>query len=493
MILALVLLPALAGIVSFFMRKAYAVRALMISTAFVHLCLVARCWHTKPAPFYQGWFALDSLGLLFLSIASFLFFFSTIYRVGSGNAGTLVKKRDFEGPSTFIDFSESVYCACMLLFLSTMTLVCVSLQFGMIWVGVEATTLASAPLIYYHRHKRSLEAAWKYLLICSVGIVIALLGNFFLAVAVSEGDLHSSLVLSSLMNRASLGHIDIFWLKGAFLLLIVGYGTKMGLAPMHTWLPDAHSESPSAVSALLSGALLNCSFLGIIRAQQLLNAAGAGKFGSELLIMFGIFSMAVAAIFILGQSDYKRMLAYSSVEHMGILAIGVGVGGMAVYGSMLHAVNHSLTKAALFFTAGNILTFYKSKSFLDVRGALKFLPVSGAIWVAGFFAITGSPPFGTFFSEFSILKGIIDQERTFIAAAYLALLAVVFVGMVGRFFKMAYGNMDQLPAERVNREPVLSFLPPVVMILAVFILGLCIPDALTSLLLEAADELGGLR
>ena len=267
----------------------------------------------------------------------------------------------------------------------------------------------------------------------------------------------------------------------------------MGLAPMHTWLPDAHSESPSAVSALLSGALLNCSFLGIIRAQQLLNAAGAGKFGNELLIMFGIFSMTVAAIFILGQSDYKRMLAYSSVEHMGILAIGVGVGGVAVYGSMLHAVNHSLAKAALFFTAGNILTFYKSKSFLEVRGVLKFLPVSGAIWVAGFFAITGSPPFGTFFSEFSILKGIIDQDRTFIAAAYLALLAVVFVGMVGRFFKMAYGNMDQLPAERVNREPLLSFLPPVVMILAVFILGLCIPDALTSLLLEAADELGGLR
>jgi hydrogenase-4 component F len=353
---------------------------------------------------------------------------------------------------------------------------------------VEATTLASAPLIYFHRHHRSLEATWKYLLICSVGIALALLGNFFLAVAASgHGDGAVRLVLPDLVRRA--GTLDAAWLKAAFLLFLVGYGTKMGLAPLHTWLPDAHSEAPSVVSALLSGALLNCALLGIVRAQQVCAAAGQAAFGQGLLVGFGLLSMAVAAVFIPGQRDYKRMLAYSSVEHMGILTLGIGLGGQGVFGGMLHAVNHSLTKAALFLVAGNILAEYRTKSTSDVRGVLRILPVSGILWVAGFFAITGSPPFGCFLSEFTILKAALDQGRALVAVAYLALLAVIFVGMATAVLGMAQGPAPVGHAAG-RREQLLAIAPAGTLVALVLLLGLYIPPVVRSAVEEAVRTLG---
>jgi hydrogenase-4 component F len=360
------------------------------------------------------------------------------------------------------------------------------------WVAVEATTLASAPLIYFHRNSRSLEATWKYLVICSVGIALALLGNFFLAVAArSYGGTPIPLTLDDL--AAASGSLDPRWLKAAFLLLLVGYGTKMGLAPLHTWLPDAHSEAPSVVSALLSGALLNCAFLTILRVHGLLVTAGLADFSRDLFVLFGLTSMIVAAVFLIRQADYKRMLAYSSIENMGILSLGVGVGGLAGFGAMLHTVNHSLTKAMLFFTAGNILAVYRTKSTDQTRGVLRLLPVSGALWIAGFLAITGSPPFGTFLSEFTILKGAIDDHHPGIAAAYLAALALAFIGMAGVIINMAYGtavpggapNLDRSPIPP-RRERLWSILPPLALGLVVLMLGLYVPPALSDLLHRTA-------
>ena len=215
----------------------------------------------------------------------------------------------------------------MLIFLASMTLVTVSRHFGLLWIGVEATTLASAPLIYFHRHHRSLEATWKYLLICSVGIALALLGNFFLGAAADT----SATGRPSLASRIDLlkhAAAESRMAQGGLRAMLVGYGTKMGLAPLHTWLPDAHSEAPSVVSALLSGALLNCAFLGILRIYQLCGAPARGDFARSPCSPLGIVSVAVGAVFILGQSDFKRLLAYSSVENMGLLAIGLGLGGI---------------------------------------------------------------------------------------------------------------------------------------------------------------------
>ena len=489
MILALIIMPAVAGAAALILRSPALCRGLLITAAVLHLGLVAACHWARPVADPAGWLALDALGLLFLSISSVLFLFASIYRVGSTRQD--VQRRDFEEGFFFTSTPESIFCGCMLFFLSTMTLVCASQQSGLLWIAIEATTLASAPLIYFHRHRRSLEAAWKYLLICSVGIALALLGNFFLAVAVSGAGGDAPLVLGSLLYKARAGVIDPLWLKAAFLLFLVGYGTKMGLAPMHTWLPDAHSESPSSVSALLSGALLNCSFLGILRAHQVLSAAGEAEFGGGLLVGFGLLSMAVAGVFILGQRDYKRMLAYSSVEHMGILSVGVGLGGAAIFGAMFHSIGHSFAKAMLFLTAGNILTAYRTKNASEVRGLVRMLPATGVLWVLGFLAITGMPPFSTFLSEFTILMGALGQGRWIVAAAYLLFIAVVFIGMMQTMMGMAQGEGSACRVGAGRREALLSVLPPAALIAVVFALGLAIPGGLERLLVEAAQALGG--
>ncbi len=496
MILTLILLPMLAGALAFFLPSDRLRRGLLPFTAIAHSSLTGFAWFHTPAPALGGWLSLDDLGLLFLSITSALFLAASFYAIGYLRRENWGKRQDFEEGFIFTNAREATFTGCLLLFLGTMTLVTLSQHFGLLWVAVEATTLASAPLIYFHRHRRSLEATWKYLMICSVGIALALLGNFFLAVASTQGaQSHVPMLLNRLVENA--GSLHTPWLKAAFLFLLVGYGTKLGLAPMHTWLPDAHSEAPSVVSALLSGALLNCAFLAVLRIQQVCLAAGQGQFGRGLLLGFGLVSMTVAALFILHQADFKRMLAYSSVEHMGILALAVGLGGGATFGAMLHAVNHSVTKGMLFLVAGNILAAYKTKSTADVCGVVRVLPISGVLWVAGFLSITGSPPFGPFLSELIILKSALDQGRPFVAVAYLLLLSVIFIGMATIVLRMYQGLPAVQPAEAPSTgsgplaESSLAVIPPAMLAIAMLVLGLYLPPMLRHLLEHAARAISG--
>jgi hydrogenase-4 component F len=489
-LLTLVFAPAAAGILAFGIRSHLARRTILVAVAFLHALLVAVTWFRTPSPSWHGALALDEPGLLFLSIASALFLVTAFYAVGYLARETPGRHADFEDGFLFVNQPEAVFTGCLLLFLATMTLVTVSQHFGLLWVAVEATTLSSAPLIYFHRQHRSLEATWKYLIVCSVGIGLALLGTMFLSVAAARaGGAEVPLSVAGLVARG--GALDAAWLKLAFVLLLVGYGTKMGLAPLHTWLPDAHSESPSVVSALMSGTLLNCAFLAVLRAYQVCVSAGLGPFCRELLVVFGLVSMGVAAVFLIGQSDFKRLLAYSSVEHMGILALGTGIGGLAGFGALLHAVNHSLAKAMLFLVAGNVLARYKTKSVADVRGILATSPRTGALWVAGFFAITGAPPFGLFVSEFIILRGAMEQGRPAIAVAYLALLAVAFFAMADTMLRMAQGPSSAPPSRGGTNESRLAWLPPAVLGGAVVVLGVWLPPVLNRLLEAASTVIGG--
>jgi hydrogenase-4 component F len=492
---ALFLVPLATGAAAFAVRSDAVRRALVVGTAVAHSLLTLSLWRGGAAPALpadpEAWLALDATGLLFLSIVSLLFLVTSYYTVGYLRREHAESHQDIEEGFYFRNAPEAVFTGCLLLFLSAMTLVTLCQHFGLLWVAVEATTLVSAPLIYFHRQHRSLEATWKYLLICSVGIALALLGNFLLAVAATPagGAEHVGLSVGDLSAAAR--SLDPTWLKAAFVFLLVGYGTKMGLAPMHTWLPDAHSESPSSVSALLSGALLNCAFLGILRAHQVCVAAGYGDFSRELLIGFGLLSMAVAGIFIVGQADYKRMLAYSSVEHMGILALGTGLGGKdGTFGMLLHAVNHSVTKAMLFLVAGNILGIFKTKQSATIRGMNQVVPWTTALWIAGFLAITGSPPFGVFLSEFTILKAAVDQGRGVVAGIYLALLVLIFVGMATIVLSMAQGERGTARESPLHESPSMV-VPPVLLGLLSLLLGLYIPPALNSLLREAARAVGG--
>lgn len=478
MILALVAVPGIFGLVSLLTKRQPIQLGLLVAGAACHAALTALLWRARDARWPGALLGLDAAGLLFLSMVSALFLVASLYSISYLSGDTHDKAA-----------TPHLYVPLLLFFLAAMTLVTVSQHLALMWVAIEATTLTSAPLIYYYRRGPALEAAWKYLLICSVGIALALLGTFFLAVA--GQDLPSGnpgLSLPALLPHAA--ELSRPWLHMAFVLVLVGYGTKMGLVPLHTWLPDAHSQAPSPVSALLSGSLLNCAFLGILRFYQICVAGGDGVFAQRLLLTLGFASLAVAATFIVGQKDYKRLFAYSSVENMGVLAIGVGLGGSATYGAMLHAVNHSLGKGALFMLAGNVLRAFGTTEARAVRGVLQRLPLTGVGLVAALFAIAGSPPFGLFVSEFTIFQAAMSGRQSWLGVLFVAILAVAFIGLCATVLPMAQGRITS-NAGKVVREVPIHVAPPLILVTGVLLLGLYVPPFLDQLLAQVASLLGG--
>jgi hydrogenase-4 component F len=368
-----------------------------------------------------------------------------------------------------------------------MTLVALSYHLGLMWVAMEATTLVTSPSIYFNHNARSLEATWKYLLIGSVGIALALLGSFFLAYSALKAGLETTLLFDQLVADAP--YLSPPWLHAAFILLFVGYGTKMGLAPMHSWKPDAYGEAPGIVGTMLAGGVTSCAFLAILRVYQICHAGPEARFASQVMISMGLVSMAVAAVFMVRQRDFKRMLAYSSIEHMGILVLGVGIGGLATYGALLHVINNGLTKGVLFLSAGNIHRAFGSKFTDEAQGALKRVPLSGALFLVGFLAIAGSPPFGPFVSEFLIASAAFEREQFLAGGLYLLFLGIVFVGMGSTVLTVVLGNPPP-HIKPTGFHDSLSTGGPILLFAALALLmGLYIPAPLEALLAAAAAQL----
>jgi hydrogenase-4 component F len=436
-----------------------------------------------PVTGLDGWLRLDPLGRVFLLFQSVLFFVCSLYA-----PGYLALRPDRP------NWPNRIFCANLLVSLAMMSLVSLSHHLGLLWVAMEATTLVSAPFLYFNHNARSLEATWKYLLLCSVGIALALLGSFFLAYASlkegPDGRLESTLLFDSLVREGP--YLSAPWLHAAFVLLFVGYGTKMGLAPMHTWKPDAYGEAPGIVGALLAGGITSCAFLAILRVYQICRASPEADFAREIMVFMGLLSMAFAAVFLVGQRDFKRMLAYSSVEHMGILVLGIGLGGLAVYGALLHLINNGLTKGVLFLSAGNIHRAYGSKRIEEVSGALHRVPLSGWLFLTGFLAITGSPPFGPFVSEFTIARAAMSTGQFLAGGMFLALLGVAFLGMGSTVLAVVQGSP---PAPKKGdpgyRDSFATGAPVLLFLALVLMLGLYIPEPLEVMLQEAAAFVEG--
>jgi len=424
-----------------------------------------------------GWLLLDPLGKVILGFLSVLFFLCSLYA-----PGYLALRSDRP---------NRIFCANLFVALATMTLVSLSHHLGLMWVAMEATTLVSAPFIYFNQNARSLEATWKYLLIGSVGIALALFGSFFLAYSAIKADLESTLLFDQLIQIAP--KLSPQWLHAAFVLLFIGYGTKMGLAPMHTWKPDAYGEAPGLVGTLLAGGLTSCAFLAILRVYQICRAGSEAEFAHEIMIFMGLLSMGVAAVFMARQRDFKRMLAYSSIEHMGILVLGIGIGGLAVYGALLHLINNGLTKGVLFLSAGNIHRAYGSKVTDDVRGAIQRVPLSGALFLAGFLAITGSPPFGPFVSEFTIVNAAVGSGQFLVGGLFLLLLGIVFIGMGATVLAVVQGNAPDQKTHNGFRDSFSTGAPILLFMALVLLLGVYVPPPLESLLHDAAAFLEGQR
>lgn len=469
MALAIILLPMLMAALALLVRSNRWRPWLLPLTGVAHAALTGAVLASPSLSVSSVWLALDPPGRLVLAIVSALFLLCSFYTVG------YLRHREERDNRTF--------CACLCAFLGVLSLVTWAHHLGLMWVAIEATALTTAPLIYFNHTPRSIEATWKFLLIGSIGIALALLGSFFLAYSMLNAGVEPSLTFEHLLLSAP--HLSKPWLHAGFVLLLVGYGTKMGLAPMHTWKPDAYGEAPGVVGALMAGGVTSCAFLAVLRVYHICLAAGEGPYVSRLLIFLGLFSMVVAGAFMVGQRDFKRMLAYSSVEHMGILVLGLGIGGPAVYGTLLHLVNNAISKGVLFLSAGNIHRAYGSKTTDLVTGAMRRLPVSGALFLAGFLAVTGSPPFGPFISEFSILTAVFTTGHYWVGALFLFFLLVVFVGMGVTVLTVVQGPIPAAARGTSYRDGWLTALPPLAMMGVVLLFGLTLPGPLQSLLSDA--------
>jgi hydrogenase-4 component F len=364
---------------------------------------------------------------------------------------------------------------------------------GVYWIAIELTTLVSTFLVCFELGRESIEAAWKYIVIVSAGISLALLGIIFFYWG---GSLHLGatydLTWSTLRGVAP--QLDPRIALMAFLLVLIGFGTKVGLAPMHTWLPDAHSEGPAPVSAMLSGALLNTAMIGIARFIQVADAAALGALPRLVVVAIGAFSLLVAALFITRQNGIKRLMAYSSVEHMGVMALGFGFGGpLGIAGALYHMLGHSLNKSLMFFGAGNAMQVFRTRRISRIHNVLSKMPVSGLLWLAGAVAITGAPPFGLFLSEVTILRAGLAGPNLWAVFVMLLLLIVIFVGFLNHFRAMYFGRsateMTPAAANTAHRMSAWCVLPMWLALIPLLILGLWWPSAFTHYFAAVSAQL----
>ncbi len=371
------------------------------------------------------------------------------------------------------------------LFAFTMLLAVTAHNVGVMWVAVEATTITSAMLIPLHITKASVEASWKYILIGSVGIALAFVGTvlaYFDFVNLA-GEQPTALNWTSLLHSAPVLHDAV--LKLAFVFILIGYGTKAGLAPMHTWLPDAHSESPSALSAMMSGVLLAVAIYAIVRWKIVVDAAVGPAFTNRLLIALSLLSLAIAAFSLIGQRNYKRMLAYSSIEHTGLTCLGLALGPLGIFAAMLHMVNHTVTKSMMFLLAGRVQQRYRSTEIAEATGLAGTMPVTAGFFAAGMFAIAGLPPFGLFISEFALVRAGFAAGRAWLMAAVLVLVVVAFTALVTHLNRMLYGTPPQ--SIFVGERERWALVPPALCLLILLILGLMLPEPFSRLLNKVVE------
>jgi hydrogenase-4 component F len=418
---------------------------------------------------------VDALSVLFIFTISLVTFVASLYSQGfiaQDLTRHLISKR-----------KSKLYYLLFDLFIFSMLLVVVVNNLGLMWAAMEVTTLVSTFLVGFYNTKNSVEAAWKYIIICSVGIIIALLGTILFSYVILFSSNIKSLNWTDFMAAAS--GFDPKMVKIAFIFIMVGYGTKAGLAPMHTWLPDAHSQAVSPVSALLSGLLLKTALFAMLRYSMITTKCLGYSFSGNMFLLFGLISLGVAAGLILVQKDIKRLLAYSSIEHIGLIAVGLGIGGsMGIYGALLHIFNHALTKSLMFFGAGNIVSAYNKHKISQIRGVIQAMPFSGTMFLLGTFAIGGFPPFSIFRSEFMILMSAFMKGSYAVAFLALLFLVVVFSALIYHFGDMLFGKKPaNMPPVTEQLSIELAF---VILFASILIMGIVVPGPLNELITKAA-------
>lgn len=415
----------------------------------------------------SAFFSINAFGGLILGITILLGVVATLHSVGYLRG---------EQEKEMIGFKRVRECYILMrLFLVCMFVAITTTNPIIMWIAVEATTLSTVFLISFFNRKADIEAAWKYLIINSVGLLLGLFGTLlFLTQGSAAGGV---ITWNDLLQAAP--HMNLLVAKFAFVFVLIGYGTKMGLVPMHTWRPDTYNKAPLPIVALLSGALLNIAFFAILHFKLVTDIVAGSQFSQTLFLFFGIISIAIPALIIYSQVNYKRLLAYSSIEHAGIMLLGFGFGGIGILGSILHMMYHAFGKSLLFFVSSNIALKYSSSKIKDVRGMISVLPYSSVLYIIGFLAVVGIPPFGIFFSELYIMIAGFSHN-VLIAAIALFFILLVFAGFFRHVFAMLFGTPpDDIKKGEIN---VWTILPITALALILIVVGLYIPSPLQLLI-----------
>ena len=451
--------------------------------AFSFATLAAAAWLTAgviasgPISGFYGQFFVDPLNVFLVTLTAFVGFttslFSRPYMRTERDHGRMTPGR------------LRLYHSMFQVFMFTMLLALTTNNMGILWVAMEAATLATVLLVSVYRTAASLEAAWKYFILCGVGIAQALFGTILLYFAAER-------VLGAQGDALLWTHLDLVKhqlepaiMSLAFVFLLVGYGTKVGLVPLHNWLPDAHAEGPTPISAVLSGLLLNVALYAVIRCKVLADGALASRFAGNMMMGFGLLSVVAAAFFLSRQRDIKRMFAYSSIEHMGLITFAFGMGGpIANFAGLLHMTVHSLVKSGIFFAVGHATQKAGTQVMEDIRGLLRTNPTVGWGLMIGTLAILGMPPFGVFASEFLILTTAM-REHAWATPLLLLALGVAFAAIFSRVQPMVFG---ETVLKRLPHQPALA--PVFIHLGLAFMLGLYVPPYLARWYHQAARLLG---
>jgi hydrogenase-4 component F len=473
--------PLIGGIVLAFTgggRQAAVINVMFTLGALVSAVLLTiKVVGEGPGTAFQSHFFVDSFNVVLVALTAFVAFttaiFSRPYMLNEQLHGKL-------NPGML-----RLYHSMYQLFLFTMQLALLTNNLGVLWVAMEAATLTTVLLVSLYRTPASIEAAWKYFILCGVGIAQALFGTILLYLAAEKvlGAGGTALQWTDLNEVKD--QLEPTVMSLAFVFLLVGYGTKVGLVPVHNWLPDAHAEGPTPISAVLSGLLLNVALYAVVRCKVLVDGALGTRFAGELMMGFGILSVVVAAFFLSRQKDVKRLFAYSSIEHMGLMTFAFGMGGaVATFAALLHMTVHSLTKSAIFFVVGHAAQKSGTQMMDQIRGLAVTNPTIGWGLMLGSLAILGMPPFGVFASEFLILSTAMQQEPWATPILLLA-LAVAFAAIFGKVQPMVFG---ETPLPRLPHPP--SLIPVFVHLGLVLMLGIYIPPYLATWYRQAAALIG---
>lgn len=488
LLLIMLLLPPLCAVLALTGRFGYqALHWLHRLTATAVGCAAAALvYFFNPAvPYEYGYFYLDALSVWVLIIIT------TLYVAASWCARNYLTREEASGVLRGERLQTGRYFALMQLFCWTMLLVLVVSNLGLMWVAIEATTLISALLISFKFTRSALEATWKYIMVCTVGICLALLGTLILYYAQLQA-LGAADALSWRYLYQHARSLDPALANLAMLFLIVGYGTKAGMAPMHSWLPDAYAEAPSLTSGMLSGALCSCAVYVLTRnLAVLLPAAGASVMGN-MLIFFAVLTVAVAVPFVVVQRDVKRILAYSSMENIGIMIAGIGVfTAFSLKAVLLHMYSHALIKFVLFYTAGTIIQEYQTRNMMRIRGMITDVPHTAAFWLLGMLGILGLPPMGLFFSKFYILSAMFKSGHEIAGSLLILLLAGVLIGILYHGMRMLCDRSKRRPLGDLPDKLDLAVVSALLLLTCVIGAGFENIPRVNALLNHAVQIIGG--